>query len=294
VRLLAACLLAIGALTAAQERPTTAGVLGAADASDWRTPAPEHTLYLEFATGTVVFELAPAFAPAHIANLRKLVAGRYFDGLAIIRAQDNYVVQWGDPNANTDTAKSPGDAATSLEPEFFRDADGLPFTRLDSRDTYAAEVGFSAGFPVGRDATRAWLIHCYGMLGVGRANPPDSGSGAELYVVTGHAPRHLDRNVTLLGRALSGIENLASLPRGSAALGFYENAGEHIPILSIRFGDELPQDERLAIEVLRTDTATFSKLVEARRYRAEDWFVDPAEAIEICNVPLPTRLHRDD
>ena len=30
---------------------------------------------------------------------------RYFDGLAVIRAQDNYVVQWGDPDGE-DTAKA--------------------------------------------------------------------------------------------------------------------------------------------------------------------------------------------
>ena len=73
------------------------------------------------------------------------------------------------------------------------------------------EVGFVDGFPVALDPGlgRAWLVHCYGMVGAGRDNDVDSGGGAELYAVIGQAPRHLDRNVTLLGRVVSGMELLS-------------------------------------------------------------------------------------
>ncbi len=202
-----------------------------------------------------------------------------------------WVVQLGDPNAGGEEARSLGDAAEMLDGEFYRDAADLAFTNIDSRDAYANEVGFVDGFPAGRGSAegRAWLTHCYGMLGVGRANSSRSGNGAELYVVTGHAPRHLDRNVTLVGRVIDGIEHLTTLSRGAGLLGFYADASKHVPIQSIRFGSDLPQAERLAVELLRTDTATFEQLVEARRYRAEAWFVDPADHIGICNVPLPVR-----
>jgi peptidylprolyl isomerase len=284
-------LLAWAAVSTAQVRPTMAGVLDASQDADWRRLDPDNTLYMQLSDGLVVFELAPNFAPAHVANIRKLVGNRYFDGLAIIRSQDNYVVQWGDVKSGTDSAKPQGSALASLELEPYRNAEGLPFTALASRDAYADEVGFSGGFPVGRDGAdgRAWLTHCFGMLGVGRANSPQSGNGAELYVVTGHAPRHLDRNVTLVGRVVHGIEHLTTLPRGTGPLGFYEDEAEYVPIVSIRFGNELAEDERLEIELLRTDTDTFQALIEARRYRAEEWFVDPAERIGLCNVPLPTR-----
>ena len=270
------------------------GVLESSSPSDWRQPDPANTLYMELEHGRVVFELAPQFAPGHVANIRKLVGNGYFDGLAIIRSQDNYVVQWGDPNAGEENARLHENAADSLDPEFFRNAEDLPFTKIDSRDAYASEVGFSGGFPAGRDDTngRAWLIHCYGMLGVGRGTSPDSGSGAELYVVTGHAPRHLDRNVTLVGRVIDGIENLSTLPRGTGPLGFFENVEEYVPIVSVRFGSDLPEAERLQIELLRTDTEIFNQLVEARRYRSEEWFVDPSDAIGICNVPLASRSRK--
>lgn len=284
-------LLAWAAVSTAQDRPTMAGVLDASRETDWRSLDPANTLYMQLGDGLVVFELAPNFAPAHVENIRKLVGNRYFDGLAIIRSQDNYVVQWGDVNAGTDAEKPQGNALASLELESYRSAKGLPFSVLTSSDAYANEVGFSDGFPVGRDDAegRAWLTHCYGMLGVGRANSPQSGNGAELYVVTGHAPRHLDRNVTLVGRVVHGIEHLTTLPRGTGPIGFYENESEYVPIVSIRFGTELAENERLAIRLLRTDTDTFQSLIEARRYRVEDWFVDPAQRIGLCNVPLPSR-----
>jgi peptidylprolyl isomerase len=244
-------------------------------------------LYLELQHGTVVMELAPQFAPMHISNLRKLVRGDYFNGAAIIRAQDNYVVQWSNPSFD-EGARLPGGAASHLQPEFFRAAKGLHFEQLDSRDAYAAETGFSDGFPVGRDgqAGRAWLAHCYGMLGAGRANEPDSGNAAELYVVTGHAPRHLDRNVTLLGRVIDGIEHLSSLPRGTGPLGFYEKENQYVAIKTLRFA----ADADPKWQVLKTDTATFRALVATRRHRSEEWFVDPADAIGLCNVPLPVRV----
>jgi peptidylprolyl isomerase len=276
--------------TLADETPLTmAGVLESSTPSDWRRLDQDRMLYLSLDTGDVVFELAPQFAPKHIENLRKLVSQKYFDGLAIIRSQDNYVVQWGDPDSGEAGSRSFGEAATSLAPEFYRPSKGLDFTALDSRDAYADEVGFVDGFPVGRDTRGSWLAHCYGMLGVGRDNDPDSGSAAELYVVTGHAPRHLDRNVTLIGRAVVGVQHLSSLPRGTGPLGFYEDPAQYIPVETIRFGSELESSEQLQLEALRTDTETFEWFVEARRNRLESWFVDPAGHVGLCNVPLPVR-----
>jgi peptidylprolyl isomerase len=272
--------------------PTMQDVIAASQPADWRAPDPENVLYLELAEGRVVLELAPAFAPAHVANVKALAREGYFDGLAIVRVHDNYVVQWGDPKADDAEARRPiRSAQRTLPPEFDRPAQGVALTLLPDPDTYAPEVGFANGFPAARDGAsgRAWLVHCYGMLGAGRDNAPDSGGGAELYVVIGHAPRHLDRNVTLLGRVLSGIELLSALPRGTAALGFYERPEQRVPIQQLRVAADVPLAERTQLEVLRTDTATFQALVEARRNRREEWFQRAAGHIEICNVPLVVR-----
>lgn len=277
----------------ADPRPTLASVLAEASDDDWRTPDPADLVYLDLdGDRRVVIELAPAFAPRHAQNIRQLLRQRYWDDLRILRVQENYVVQWGDPDADEPgKARSLGEAAARLPPEFVRPAPGLPFTRLPDGDVYAPQVGWVQGFPAARSSAtgEAWLAHCPGMVGVGRGNDADSGNGSQLYVVIGHAPRHLDRNITVVGRVLTGIEHLSSLRRGSGAMGFIEDPGLQVPIEAARLAADLPGPAREPLQVLRTDTATFSRLVEARRNRHEPWFHEPTGVIELCNVPLPVR-----
>jgi len=260
---LAAAALVIDA-AAAPAGKTMSDVLAAAKPSDWRTLDPENTLYLELAGGRVVIELAPEFAPLHAANVRTLVRGKYFDGLSIVRSQDNFVVQWADP-ADKDHKKSVGNAKSKLAPEFERAAAGLKFVALPDPDTYAAQTGWVSGFPAARDKAdgTAWLVHCYSMVGAGRDNEVDSGPGVEIYVVSGHAPRQLDRNVALFGRVVYGMELLAIMPRGPAPMGFYDKAEQRVPIRDMRVAADVPAEQRTNLQLLRTDTQTFTDLIEA-------------------------------
>ena len=287
-----ACLAALATVSAADatttKRPTMAEVIAASSPADWRLLDPANTVYLTLDSGRVVIELAPAFAPEHAANIRTLVRGGYFDGLAVIRSQDNFVVQWGDP----DGKRPLGNARATLPPEFTVPiAAATPFTVLPDVDGYAPQVGFVDGFPAARDPAsgQAWLAHCYAMIGAGRGNEPDSGNGAELYVVTGHAPRQLDRNIALVGRVVQGMELLSTLPRGTGPLGFYEQPSQYVPIRSARLAADLPPGERLPLEVMRTDTPTFAALVESRRNRSDDWYRVPAGHIDLCNGRIPVR-----
>jgi len=290
-----ACLVFAVAANAADTPPkgkTMADVLAAAKPSDWRTPDPDSTLYLDLAAGRVVIELAPAFAPLHAKNIEALAHEHYFDGLAILRVQDNFVTQWGDPDSDKpDKAKPLGTASKTLAPEFERAIGDLQFTALPDSDVYAPEVGFSNGMPAARDkkSGKAWLAHCYGMIGAGRDTAVDSGPGTELYVVIGHAPRQLDRNIAVVGRVVQGMELLSALPRGTGALGFYEKPEQRLAIKSVRLAADVPAAERTNIEILRTDTQTFADLVEARRNRRDDWYKVPAGRIDLCNVPIPVR-----
>jgi peptidylprolyl isomerase len=289
IRYLAAaalCFLAQSALGA--QPPTMAEVLTASKPSDWRPVDPENTLYVELPAGRVIIELAPRYAPLHVGNIKLLARSHYFDGLLILRVQDNYVAQWGDPD---NRHPLPGGIGR-LAPEFDAAlAPDMPFTPLPDGDVYAPQVGFSEGFPVARSSAehRTWLAHCYGMVGVGRDVDPQSGSGAEMYVVIGHAPRHLDRNVALVGRVLSGIELLSSLPRGSEPMGFYAKSEAALTIKSIRLAADLPPTQRTDLEVMRTDSPAFAALVESRRNRPEDFFKVRAGRIDLCNVPIAVR-----
>lgn len=297
-RPLNACLiLALAALAAAPalaadaaSKPTVGEIIKASKPSDWRPLDPDNTLYMELPAGRVVIELAPDFAPKNIANIKTLAREHYYDGLVILRSQDNFVAQWGDPDEKS--PKPLGSALKKVAGEFTVPmSNDSHFVRQKDVDGYAPQIGHSNGFPAGRDpkARTTWLAHCYGMVGVGRDNDIDSGSGAELYAVTGNAPRQLDRNITLVGRVVSGMPLLSSLPRGTEAMGMYSKPEQYVPIKSVRLASEVPEAERSRLEVMRTESATYAAVVEAQRNRSSAWDKYAAGHVDLCNAPIPVR-----
>lgn len=276
------------AAAGAASPPTMADILASTKPTDWRPLDPENTLYVELPAGRVIIELAPDFAPLHAANIKALARAGYFDGLPVLRVQENYVAQWGDPDHRHPNSLAEG----QLAPEFDAPVPAhMDFTRLPDGDVYAPEVGFTDGFPVARSARlgRVWLAHCYGMVGAGRDLDVQSGTGAELYVVIGHSPRHLDRNVALVGRVVKGMQLLTSLPRGTADMGFYAKDQVPVDIRTLRVAADVPEAERSHVEVIRTDSRAFAALIEARRNRPEAFFQVKAGRIELCNVPIAVR-----
>ncbi|RZL36065.1 MAG: peptidylprolyl isomerase [Rubrivivax sp.] len=284
----------------AAAKKTAQEILAASPAGDWRGLDPENTLLMELGTpqgnGQVLIELAPRFAPAHVANIRALARGGYWDGLAILRVQDNFVTQWGDPDGD-DAAKArplSAGASAKLPAEFSIPIDKVGkdagFARLPDAEGWAPRTGFAGGFPVAADpkAGKAWLAHCYGTVGAGRGDAVDSSNGAELYVVIGQAPRGLDLNITTVGRVLKGMELLSALPRGTAAMGFYDKPEQRTPIQLVRLLAEVQPAERPALQVLKTESATWTQLLDARRYRG-GWFVHSPGYIDICSATVPTR-----
>lgn len=250
-------------------------------------------------------------------NIRLLARNHWYDGLSINRIQDNYVAQWGDknydnPEASGATKPLPNGLEVMQEMAYTADAPLSALTRGFhglQRDRYAENVGFIRGIPIGYHiASRPsdqranpamaniWPVHCYGMVGVGRNLSPDAGSGKELYAVIGHAPRHLDRNIALVGRVISGIEYLSSLPRGSGVLGFYtdQEAAKRITILSVRIASDLPAEAQPRFEYLSTESKTFMSYVSAIANRRDPFFITPAGGTDICNVRVPTRLVKEE
>ena len=323
----------------------------------------------------VIIQLLPKpFSQGWTDNIRTLAKAQWYDGTSVNRVQDNYVVQWGDPNY--DNPESGGKAKplpdtlrTMPEGEYVSLQNGWdtisemseavqrgnvlnsersaedPLIKqrdLALMDTYAEFAGFAKGWPVGfgsafrwapgeiripRDVaqklitdfessaslpvfgqlsaddkaaarrlassslTAVWPVHCYGMVGVGRNYSPDTGSGAELYTVIGQAPRHLDRNIALVGRIIAGMEHLSSLPRGSGALGFYtmQEADKRTSITSIRVASDLPESERPRFEFMSTQSGSFARYAAARANRRDPFFIVPAGGADLCNIPVPVR-----
>jgi peptidylprolyl isomerase len=270
----------------------------------------------------VIQLLPPPFSQGWIGNIRKLAAAKWWDGTSINRVQDNYVVQWGDatekkalPEGLVTVPESQyivGDLIKSNRPildavgkgnalraEIARKRESenrqpgatyLPSSvplAYRAMDQYSDAQGFFRGWPVAVKLYDLAPTHCYGMVGVGRNLSPDTGTGAELYTVIGHAPRHLDRNIALVGRVIEGIEHLSSLPRGTGPLGFYEKEEERVPILSVRIGNDAKDVP--AYEYLSTESDSFAAYAEARANRRDPFFIRPAGGADICNIPVPVR-----
>jgi peptidylprolyl isomerase len=276
-------------------KPSSGEILAASAPGDWRDLPLDSTVVMELPSGPVVIELAPAFAPKHAESIRRLTRAGYFDGLAIIRVHDNYVTQWGDPAEDEAKAKpKPVDPTTSssgkVPAEFDRPLKGLTLTVLPDADGWSPKVGFVEGWPVATDPKkgRAWLTHCYGMVGAGRGDAVDSSDGSSLYAVIGHQARGLDLNITTVGRVVQGIERLSGLPRGTGPLGFYQKPEQRLPIVRARLLADIPATERPKLQVLRTDTATWTRWLDARRNRS-GWFVHNPGRVDLCAVLPPVR-----
>ena len=309
-----AAALAVTVVAVAQTRPPSPApflapgeIVAAAPQAEWVAIAPSDLLVMDLAPDSkgkprrVVIQLMPPpFSQGWIGNIRKLAAAHWWDGLSVNRVQDNYVVQWGDADGE-DKAKArklPKGLAKILERQYTvpwavaslaPPLVGISFDARQMPDSYSRSAQFSRGWPVADDAFTAWPVHCYGMVGVGRNLPPDTGNGAELYTVIGHAPRHLDRNIALVGRVIEGIEHLSSLPRGTGALGFYETPEERTTILSVRLLSEMEVDPVPRYEYLSTESATFARYADARANRRDPFFIKPAGGADICNIPVPAR-----
>ncbi len=332
--LAASAALALTLPLAAQEttKPTALApseIVAAAPKADWVAIPAEDLLVMTLAPDaegkprTVVIQLIPApFSQGWVHNIRLFARAKWYDGISVNRVQDNYVTQWGDPNYdNPDATGTPKPLPQGLkvmgEAEYSVPIDAASaeawnamvvgaiageFPHGDERlrrggmnDPYSQVAGFIAGWPVGSGNNAMWPTHCYGMVGVGRNYSPDTGSGAELYTVIGHAPRHLDRNIALVGRVIEGMEHLSSLPRGSGALGFYTaaEANKRTPILTVRVASDLPLAAQPKFEYLSTESATFAAYAEAIANRRDPFFITPAGGADICNIKVPVRRLAD-
>jgi cyclophilin family peptidyl-prolyl cis-trans isomerase len=308
-------MLAAAAVATPSPKPALAPseIVAAAPKGDWVAISPSDLLVMDLASGkrVVIQLMPPPFSQGWVGNIRKLAAAHWWDGTSVNRVQDNYVVQWGDANGDPTPAK-PFDSVEQIMQAVQKPPKALPtdlvkvpqseYPLIDPRqfsvrvvvkrgapkDSYSGFAMPLLGWPLAFGKDGVWPVHCYGMVGVGRDLPPDTGTGAELYTVIGHAPRHLDRNIALVGRVINGIENLSSLPRGTGPLGFYEKPEERVGIKSIRIGTEVKDVPRF--EYLSTESASFATYADARANRRDPFFIVPAGGADICNIPVPVRV----
>ena len=260
--------------------------IASALAPDWRDVSPENLILVETIYGDIVIELNPDFAPNHAAQFRQLVQDDVYNGIRFYRVIEAFVAQGG---LKEDALI---EQYPTLENENDRPISAAAFEPLGNADLFAPLVGHIDGFAGGRSETLGseWLLHCPGALAMARDTDPDSGS-TEFYIVL-DAQRYLDRNLTVFGRVIDGMQYVQKLKRGVRAI---ENGVIQAPevgdeIMSMTLAADMDPAIRPAYQVQAMPTQAFEDAKTAKRVREEDFFYrKPPEMLDICGFEVPMR-----
>lgn len=267
---------------ALEGKPSASEILAASTVDDWRTPDPANVVYLDLEHGRVVIELSSRLAPGHVERFRSLVRRGFYDGLSFYRVIDGFVAQGGDILEEREKQ----DDMVGLTAEFETET-GQGFVKLNTADGYADEVGFVDDMPAGRDRSRgvAWLLHCTGAVAFARGEEKDTAT-TEFYI-TLQPQRYLDRNLSVIGRVIDGMEHIQTLRRVSPAGENGRDMGEKI--VSIRLEADIPETDRKPLSTFLAGTGAFKAYIEARRNRPESFFRFRPDYVDICQLPLPVQ-----
>ncbi len=269
-------------------RATVAEILEAAPEEVWVAPDLEDTLYLDLDAGRVVIVLVPELAPAHAAQIRTLAREGYYEGLSFYRVVQGFVAQGGDEAGTKDI----GAAEPALPAEFETPLpESVTFTPLGQADPYSPQAGFIEGLPAARDpeAGTAWLAHCTGAFAFGREEGRDTAS-TEIYIAL-QPQRYLDRNLTVVGRVVLGMEHVQAMPRGALNnSGTIAEKERWTPIRGLTVASDLPEEARMPVEIMDTSSETFGQLTRARAARPSGFFYSRPDHVDLCQMPVPVRL----
>ena len=271
--------------------------------SAWRPVDPENLLVFDLGqNGAIYIELLPEAAPANTAALREAVRTGYFDGEYFYRVVETHVAQAGREfdERLKDVPRLP------LEAE--RETSTAGFDPLGSGDLYAAQVGHRKGFPVAHQRGGEWLLNCPGAIGMARDEGPDT-AVTEIYIPL-LPRRYLDRNYTIVGRVISGMDTVNRLARvepatpeetdilfGDDPVAAADAASARADklasnrIIAAHVAADMPQENRPAFEVMKTPSPEWDALKGSKRdYSSISAFVStPPKVLDICTLPVPVR-----
>lgn len=259
---------------------------------EWLDLAQAELVYLQLEQGVVVLQLASPFAPRHAERFRQLVESGFYDGLSFYRVIDQFVLQAGLPDdekhPNGHTRQWP-----ALKAEFMWPSDTHPakdFVLVQTDDIFAKETGFRAGFPVGRDAKEEWLLNCPNMVSMARNEAADSAT-TEIAIMQGQAPRHLDRNMSMVAKVVWGGEWLNLVKRGDKASGgMIADFSQRSLIVKARMGTQLSTTEQIPLQILNAKSRAFMDKLAAHRQRSSAFFHDKGNGkVDICYQQLTVR-----
>lgn len=270
-------------------------IIADAPEAAWRRVDPDNLLVISTRHGDIWVELAPEFAPNHVARIRQLVDERFYDMKVWHRVISGFMAQGGgaidNPGLNTELPNLRAEFTISRA----LDTD-IMISELQDRprnareDRSNARAGFWNGFPASTiplaqagiradGQVESWLLHCPGTAAMARTSDPHS-AGSQFYITRETAP-HLESTYTVWGRVRAGLEAVRSIAVGTMG----EDRGFRPDFInSMRIASELPESERLTIEVFDTATPDFALYLEALQAAGN------GRLPSVCDIEIPVRI----
>ena len=144
---------------------------------------PENTILMELKDGTVTIELLPDVAPQHTARMKELARAGAYDNVCFHRVIDGFMAQTGDV------------ANGNMEKDF----------NLGRAGTGGSDLG---DLP----AEFSKIPHARGSLGAARSQNPNSANSQ--FFINFSDNHFLNRQYTVYGRVISGMEHVDAIQRG--------------------------------------------------------------------------------
>lgn len=264
--------------------------LAAKTPPDWQDIPQTQLAYLQTEQGTVIMLLADAFTPRNTAQFRQLISQGFYDNLTFYRVIDQFVLQGGWMDGESHPRNFAKVAPVVAEFSWPLPKDN-GYLKVQSPDLLAPETGYRQGFAVGRDATHEWLIHCPNVVNLARGNDANSAT-SDFAIMQGQAPRHLDRNMSVVARVIWGQTTLNAVKRGDIADGgVIANPHQRTKIIRLRLGTELAKSDQVSLQILSTQSEQMQEKLNAARHRKADFYRYAGNGnLDICYQQIPVRL----
>ena len=162
--------------------------------------AEENTMILKLKDGNVIIQLFEDVAPNHVERFKKLASQKKYDGVVFHRVIDGFMAQTGDVQFGN--------------------------SNLPSFDIKRAGTGGSE-YP-DLKAEFSELPHERGTLSMARSSDPNS-ANSQFFICFKSAP-HLDRQYTVFGKVIEGIEFVDLIKRGQGSNGEVSNPDKIISL----------------------------------------------------------------
>ena len=166
------------------------------------TNAKEDIMLLKLKDGNVVIELFNDIAPNHVERFKKLSNEKKYDGVVFHRVIEGFMAQTGDVQfGNSSNAKFDLNRAGT-------GGSDMPDLKAEFSD----------------------IPHLKGTLSMARSSDPDS-ANSQFFICFEAAP-HLDRQYTVFGKVIEGMEFVENITRGDGQSGSVKNPDKIISLKS--------------------------------------------------------------